>query len=207
MFMTCVEIDRLHPSARQALADCCDMHRNVMRLFATSEAAVSRADEQVLYRVAEQQSRIHLYITSKDRPDLTNATWILAGQSRQRDMQPVLDVLAAGQVFAFDLLAHPSKKIKGEGKNSSRVFLRTPEERAAWLNRQGVKGGFRVMSLQEAEPYDLHGNRTTGKIVLRSIRLRGQLQITDAESFKRAYQEGIGPEKAYGLGMLLLSRG
>ena len=37
MFLTCAAIDRRHPSARQALSDCCDMHRNVMRLFAPED--------------------------------------------------------------------------------------------------------------------------------------------------------------------------
>lgn len=207
MFMTCVEIKRLHPSARQALADCCDMHRNVIRLFASSDDPISRNEEQVLFRVAEQQNRINLYITSKKLPDLSKAGWLMADQCRQRNMQPLLDAFSAGQVFGFDLLAHPSKKTKGDGKNSARVFLRTPEERLLWLTHQGEKYGFRILNLQEDEPYDVYGKRSTGKISLRVVRLKGQLQITDADAFKAAYQNGIGPEKAYGLGMMLLSRG
>ena len=207
MFMTCVEINRLHPSARQALSDCCDMHRNVMRLFASSEDPISRDEKQVLFRVAEQQNRINLYITSKTLPDLSKAGWLVTDQCRQRDMQPLLDAFSAGQVFGFDLLTHPSKKIKGNGKNSARAFLRTPEERLVWLMHQGEKYGFRVLGLQEEEPYDIYGKRSTGRLTLRVVQLKGQLQITNAEAFKAAYQNGIGPEKAYGLGMLLLSRG
>ena len=207
MFMTCVEIDRLHPSARQALADCCDMHRNVMRLFASSNDSINRNEEQVLFRVIEQQNRINLYVTSKKRPDLSKAGWLVADQCRQRNMQPLLDAFSVGQVLSFDLLAHPSRKTKVEGKNSARVFLRTPEERLLWLTRQGEKYGFRILNLQEDEPYDLYGKRATGKIVLRVVRLKGQLQITDVDAFRAAYPNGIGPEKAYGLGMLLLSRG
>lgn len=207
MFMTCVEIDRRHPSARQALADCSDMHRNIMRLFASSTAPVRRCEERVLYRIVEQRSTIQLYLTSQQAPDLSQARWLLAERQRQREMRPLLDGFAAGQVFSFDLLTHPSKKVRGEGKNSARRFLKTAEERFAWLAHQGEKYGFHLLGVHEEEPYDIHGKRSTGRMTLRVVRMIGQLQITEADAFRTAYQNGIGPEKAYGLGMLLLTRG
>lgn len=207
MFMTSVEINRFHPSARQALADCCDMHRNIMRLFASDSAPVSRNDEQVLYRIIEQPNVISLYITSKMPPDMKNASWLCTERCRQRSIQQVLDAFTVGKVFTFDILTHPSKKIKGGGKNSARVFLRSSDERRHWMIHEGEKHGFRLLELKEDEPFDMQGKRYSGKILLRVIRMRGRLQITDAEMFAQAYQNGIGPEKAYGLGMLLLSRG
>ena len=90
------------------------------------------------------------------------------------------------------------------GANSRRVFLRTAQERADWLRHQGEKGGFRVVSLQEDTPFDLHGKRSPGNICLRAVRMMGRLEITDTVRFVDAYQSGIGPEKAYGMGMLLL---
>lgn len=205
--MTCIEMDRLHTSTRQALADCCDMHRNIMRLFPSPNSGNIREEEQVLYRVVEHKNALQLYVTSRSKPDLAEARWLKGESCRQRDMQPLLDAFADDQVYSFDLLAHPSKKMKGEGKNSTRVFLRTPEERAQWLHRQGEKYGFRIAGLREEEPYDLSGKRSTGIMLIRAIRFCGQLQVTDAEAFRLAYQNGIGAEKAYGLGMLMLSRG
>ena len=152
MLMTCVEVDRLHPSTRQALADCCDMHRNIMRLFASSEEKLSRTEEQILYRVVTSNNAVHLYITSKSAPDLSVAGWLKTEHCRQRDLQRLLEGFSAGQVFLFDLLTHPSKKQKQAAGNSKRVFLKTAEERAAWLERQGAKCGFRVISLCQEEP-------------------------------------------------------
>lgn len=207
MLMTCVEVDRLHPSTRQALADCCDMHRNIMRLFASSDDRLCRTDEQILYRVITQNSAVYLYITSKSFPDLNATSWIKKEHYRQQDLQRLLAGFSKGQVFSFDLLTHPSKKQKQANGNSKRVFLRTSEERAAWLSRQGEKNGFHVIGLYEEEPYDMHGKRSTGIMKLRVVRMKGQLQVVDAEKFAAAYQNGIGPEKAYGLGMLLLGGG
>lgn len=204
MLMTCVEMDRLHPSARQALTDCCDMHRNVMRLFASSDDRISRTEEQILYRVVTQHNAIYLYITSKSAPDLRKASWLKTEHYRQRDLQRLLEWFSEGQLFSFDLLCHPSKKQKQPDHNSTRVFLRTAEERAAWLKRQGDRYGFRVVSLQEEEPYDMYGKRATGTMKLRVVRMTGQLLVENVALFTQAYQSGIGPEKAYGLGMLLL---
>lgn len=44
-------------------------------------------------------------------------------------------------------------------------------------------------------------------MTLRVLRMTGVLRVTDAEAFRRGYENGIGPEKAYGLGMLMLRRG
>ena len=202
--MTCAAIDRRNPSARQALSDCCDMHKNIMRLFSFSEMGMARRDERILYRIVEQQNEIMLYLTSTHLPDMRQTAWIKSHTVRQCDLQPLVNRFAPGQSFSFDLLTHPSKKEMRTGANSHRVFLRTARERADWLQRQGEKGGFRVVSLQEGAPFDLCGKRSTGNICLRAVRMKGRLEITDTARFAQAYQSGIGPEKAYGMGMLLL---
>lgn len=204
MYMTCVAIDRHNPSARQALADCCDMHKNIMRLYSSSENSVARCAGKILYRIVEQQNEIMLYLTSTHLPDMRQTAWIKSHTVRQCDLQPLVNCFAPGQSFSFDLLTHPSKKEMRTGANSHRVFLRTARERADWLQRQGEKGGFRVVSLQEGAPFDLRGKRPTGNICLRAVRMMGRLEITDTARFAQAYQSGIGPEKAYGMGMLLL---
>lgn len=204
MYMTCVAIDRHNPSARQALADCCDMHKNIMRLYSSSENSVARCAGKILYRIVERQNEIMLYLTSTHLPDMRQTAWIKSHTVRQCDLQPLVNRFAPGQSFSFDLLTHPSKKEMRTGANSHRVFLRTARERADWLQRQGEKGGFRVVSLQEGAPFDLRGKRPTGNICLRAVRMMGRLEITDTARFAQAYQSGIGPEKAYGMGMLLL---
>ena len=40
----------------------------------------------------------------------------------------------------------------------------------------------------------------------RAVRFSGVLEITDAERFRDGYLRGVGPEKAYGLGMLMLRK-
>lgn len=209
MYLTCASVNRLDASARQALADCCDMHRNVMKLFSFGEETPPRQTQHVLYRMVEQGNDIKLYISSAAAPDLSRAKWLYHGQNaRQRPLDALLTAFHVGRQMGFDLLACPSKKVASEGRpNSARVFLRTPQERRDWLNRQGEKYGFAVCALREYEPVELYGKRKTGNMSLRAVRFSGLLKITDAERFAEAYRQGIGPEKAYGLGMLLLTGG
>ena len=205
MFLTCAPINRQNPSAWQALADCCDMHRNVMRLFA--EAPNASSEVQILYRVLEERAQPYLYLMSSVQPALNEASWLFRGQNaRQRDLTPLLARFAPGAAFGFDLLAYPCKKVDVGRANSVRTFLTTPEERRAWLVRQGEKNGFALRALREDEPADMRGKRRTGLVQIRSVRFSGVLEITDAERFRDGYLRGVGPEKAYGLGMLMLRK-
>ena len=147
--------------ARQALSDCCDMHRNVMRLFAPRENM--RAEACVLFRVLEERGMARLYLTSATPPDLSRAAWaVLRAGRRQRDLSPLLEWFHPGIVFGFDLLAYPCKKVDVGRTNSVRAFLTTPEERRAWLIRQGEKNGFALRALREDEPADMRGKRRDG---------------------------------------------
>ena len=206
MHLTRADIDRSHASARQALGDCCDMHRNVMRLFGSAPG--TRTDGKILYRVLEEAGKPRLYITSHEKPDLSQAAWLFHGrEARQRDLTPLLAAFAQGAEFGFDVLTYPCKKTDVGRSNSVRAFLQTPDERRAWLGRQGEKNGFLLLACREDEPADIRGARKTGAIQIRTVRFTGVLRVTDAIAFRRGYECGIGPEKAYGLGMLLLKRG
>lgn len=206
MFLTCAPIDRQNSSAWQALADCCDMHRNVMRLF--TEALNASGEVQILYRVLEERKQPYLYLMSSAQPALNEALWLFRGRNaRQCDLAPLLARFAPGAAFGFDLLAYPCKKVYIGHSNSVRVFLQTPQERLDWLERQGEKNGFSLSAYHEDEPSDICGKRKTGLVQFRAVRFTGTLRVTDADKFRHGYACGIGPEKAYGLGMLLLRKG
>lgn len=205
MYLTCATINRQHRSARQALGDCCDMHRNVMALYPHVQCPAARSSCGVLFRTMEQQGETLLYLMSETQPNVSEVGWLEVNRVRIRDLEPLRNVLIAGKVLRFDLLAHPSKKVDAERKNSARVFLRTEDERKQWLVRQGAKHGFQVMTVQEKQSFDLHGKRATGTMYLRAVQFCGTFKVTDADLFWNGYVHGIGSEKSYGMGMLLLS--
>jgi CRISPR system Cascade subunit CasE len=205
VYLTCATINRLQQSARQALGDCCDMHRNVMTLYPHVQCLEARKSGGVLFRTMEQRGDTLLYLMSETQPDFSGVEWLNSSSARVRDVAPLRSVLATGKTLRFDLLAHPSKKVNAERKNSARVFLRTEDERKQWLARQGEKYGFSVDASQEKLILDLHGKRSTGPMYLKAVQFNGILRVTDPDMFWKGYTQGIGAEKSYGLGMLLLS--
>ncbi len=133
MILTKVKLDLRSPSARQALTDCGDMHRNIQALFGES-----REDAGVLYRAQKTERGCTVFILSSRKPVFDEASarsgMIPAGT---RDMTAVEGLFAEGRRFRFDLLTMPSKKESDRTrKNSQRRILRDPEERLAWLARK-----------------------------------------------------------------------
>lgn len=204
MYLSKLQLDIANPSVRQALRDCQDMHRNIMKAFDQSRETV-----QMLYRLVERIDCILLYVFSSVQPYWDHV--IKNGYVLQdmKDISSLNTLYGNGSVLHFDLLACPSKKVSANGKkNSSRVMLKTAEERDAWLKRQAAKYGFEVLQcVQPTVDKQISGKRGDNAVLFTAVEFEGVLRITDAELFWKSYAKGIGPEKAYGTGLLMLSRG
>ena len=202
MILSKIEISLSEPAIRAALRDAQRMHRLVSGLFQTP-----REDAQLLYRVRTQGAKVSLYLYA-DRP--VDRSRLLPGMllAGERDLTDWLDSMGADQVWGFELLTMPFKKTpEGDGKNSRRRVLRTREERLAWLARKAEQNGFSLLEAQEYPGEKLcasHPAEKGGRLFLDSYRYSGVLRITDPALFRNAVKNGIGPGKAYGLGMLLL---
>ena len=104
-----------------------------------------------------------------------------------------------------------------------RVALVREEERIAWLARRGreqdgfelahvrLAGGDAAPAAVRADPAgDLRGFKPAGsagghQLTLTAAQFEGELIVTDRERFLHALAEGIGPGKAFGLGLLSIA--
>lgn len=203
MYLTKLELSLSTPVVRAALTDGQRMHRLVCGFF-----NAGRKDAEVLYRSRVRGMLVEMYLYSAVpvKPERLLPGTRLAGQ---RDVTAWLDAMQVGNVFGFQLETVPFKKISGEGSgNSRRRFLRLPEEREAWLRRKADQNGFEILSVKETagEKHIVrHPAETGGSLTVDSKLYTGTLQIIDADLFRRAVCQGIGPDKAYGMGMLLLA--
>lgn len=198
MFLSKFIIDRHNPSARQALINVQDFHRNLMKRFQSS-----RQDAGVLYRLDLSKKDPIVYVLSKIEPQNTGQKDMHLKKSRQMD-QIILSMIN-GKRFGFDILVIPSKKVVAEGKkNSRRITLTTELERLKWFQKKALQYGFQVLSIQELNEVNTYGRHGNNSMLLKGYHYQGQLLIEDEEKFRLAYCEGIGPDKAYGFGMLLL---
>lgn len=199
MYLIKAELDRR--DARGLLADCQQMHRFITGFFGSD-----RQSGQILYRINLVQNKLCIYLYSR-----TSAEHIPDNcHVQQRDVTPWLDAMDVGQLWSFDLIAAPTKKVTSEGKkNSKRRILREPGERQAWLERKADQNGFAILKAQELEQLHVCGRHHAdrgGVMYHDAYHYQGILQITDAEAFRKAMQNGIGSGKAYGFGMMMVKR-
>ena len=207
MILTELTIDWRNPSARHALLDCNDMHRNLMRAFDDVPFDQARKVLGVQYRLLPGvNGSVKVLVLSNTRGswqalEKNGYTW-----RREQNLDALLDAFIDGRVLSFDLFCVPSKKVKCVGKNSRRVCLVSQEDKMTWLNRKGEMGGFSLLQCWENGTFLASGRKKEKNIRFAYTRMIGNLSITDAAQFRKTYQNGIGPEKAYGMGMLLLGR-
>lgn len=203
VYLTKLELPLQSRKAAGLLTDCQNMHRWISTLFEAERQA-----QHVLYRTNMLRGKIQIYLYSDIPPKYIPAEAQVAGQ---RDLGAWLDGMEAGSVWGFDLLAMPSKKAyqAERGKNSQRRLLRHPEERMEWLRRKGQEYGFWVLQAEELEQRHMRGRHRQergGSMYLEAYHYRGILKIQQTDNFRKALTTGIGPGKAYGLGMILLQK-
>lgn len=204
MYLTKLEMPLSDPGVRAALRDAQRMHRRVSSLYGTA-----RAETSVLYRTRLRggTAELYLYSAAPIQKEALLPSMKLAGE---RDLSDWLESMSEGQCWGFDLLTMPFKKLADpEGRNSRRRVLRSREERLAWLARKAEQNGFEILGAEEYAGEKLnavHAETDGGTLYMDPYRYSGLLRIVDAALFRRAVQQGLGPGKAYGLGMLLLRR-
>lgn len=202
MFLSKWKLDGRNPSVLQCFRDCEDMHRNIMKLFSDS-----RKDAGVLYRLLPE--RECLYILSKTSPDYDDNNMGMKCDGI-RNLDEFEKHFEEGEIFLFDIIACPSKKVKYDDmKNSKRKALKSQDEQIEWINRKARQNGFNILEVQcqpEQTIYGTHKLEHGGKMYWNAVRFSGRLCISDSKTFIKGWQEGIGPGKAYGLGMMLVRR-
>ena len=73
------------------------------------------------------------------------------------------------------------------------------------MQRKAEQSGFQILSVREEDNGVLQGIKGERNTGFSTINYIGTLKVTDKELFIKAYTNGLGVEKAYGLGLLLLS--
>jgi CRISPR system Cascade subunit CasE len=176
-----------------------------MKGFPQVDDSNARETAKVLYRVMMNDSIITIYIQSEGKPDLSKYEVLTPTVCKTQDISSLKEKLITGSTWKINLLAVPSKKVLREGKNSNRIFLTKADDRNEWLKRQGEKGGWKIDSIYEKSEQTCCGWKTTDKFRFNTIEFSGIIVIENQEKFWRTFQTGVGPEKAYGCGMFIIT--
>jgi CRISPR system Cascade subunit CasE len=119
---------------------------------------------------------------------------------KQLDLQR----LTKGQHLRFRLRCRPSKRIGSKASEDigKRRGLTAKDEILGWLGRKAEAAGFvvREVAFDRVYWYDSKGgihDKPLGAVVF-----DGVLEVTDPEPLRQAVHNGIGPQKAFGFGLL-----
>ena len=148
-----------------------------------------------------------------------------------KDVKEVYKALTNGMTMVFRLRANPTRKIMtksgpdGRRNHGSRVDLRREADQLGWLERKGRQHGFDLISISTSPDvpdvrisYEENIRKVVGmrkspsksmlsktskkRLTFGSVLFEGRLRISDIDRFREALNQGIGPGKAYGFGLL-----
>ncbi|MCS6803441.1 MAG: type I-E CRISPR-associated protein Cas6/Cse3/CasE [Dehalococcoidia bacterium] len=219
---------------QQDLADCQAMHRRLLSAFADDIGGRAGAGLLYRIEPAAAGRPLTLLAQSLVMPDWTRLPegWLLpvAGNPALSDLGAVLDRIGVGMRFRFRLRANATRKIDtksgpdGARRNGRRVPVRGDEGRLRWIASKAQEAGFAIETVRasaesaaapvlavDARPEPVvRGWRPGGagemrRLTLASVLYEGVLRVTDPSAFRNAIGAGIGPGKAYGMGLLSIA--
>lgn len=183
-----------------------DWHRILWTLFTDRQPE----NREFLFRIEKEwrSSGVDILLQSNCQPGDGNAdVQILAS----RDYRPRLQ---QDQILRFRLVGNPIKTIKDERgrKNSKgeikacRVPLVQEDQQLAWLSRK-LDGAALIESaiVSSRRPIYFRKVGKAGKIL--AVTFDGVLRVSDSKKFLIILQNGIGPAKGFGCGLLSIARG
>jgi CRISPR system Cascade subunit CasE len=219
VFLSQLVLDLRNRDVRRDLADIQQLHRTVMSAFPSASGDNARAQHAVLFRIDNDRSATPtLLIQSQIEPDWGR---LPAGYLHAAPANPAtkpftaLEQIDTGQILRFRLVANPTRKIDtktqedGQRRHGRRVELRNEPDQIAWLQRRATAAGFELVNPEETlivRPLGrMAGRRDTERVTAAAVQFDGLLRVLDHDLFRNAVTAGIGPGKAYGMGLLSLA--
>lgn len=191
-------------AARRDLANPYEMHRTLSR--AVSEV-LKEGRERLLWRLEPTRAYEPPVVLVQT---LTEPDWGVLEEGYAEEVFPpklFYPVFQKGQVLHFRLRANPSKRLATSRK---RIALKTREEKLAWLERRLREGGFHLIPGEQGylvcilQDTFLEVSKQGHLLRVQAVLFEGVLQVQDPERALQTLEQGIGPGKALGLGLLSL---
>lgn len=194
------------------------------KLHATVESSFpSSAGQDVrnLWRIDRLGNALYLLVLSNGKPDFTHIVeqfgWPSSEQKWEtKNYAPLLERIEVGQKWQFRLRANPVHSVKQiadlhtqEHIKRGKVYAHvTVQQQQQWLLDRAANYGFRLQEgsfrvvQQEVRKFQRQRNRVTLGIAT----FEGILEVEDVALFLRTLTCGIGRAKAYGCGLLTITR-
>lgn len=206
MYLTRLELDIKKRSTMKALVSPNIFHSAV-------ESAFPGERERNLWRIDRLNNRYYLLILSDKIPQLDYASERFGYGNKiapyeTKDYSLLLNRVKNHTRWRFRLTANPTKSLKSENEARGKVHAHiTPLYQQRWLIEHSHKNGFSVdessLTITDNIWYKFRKNNDKKhSVTFLAVSYEGILTITDAEKFHKVLINGIGREKAYGMGMM-----
>lgn len=214
MFLSRVEIDMKNRQKIKDLTHLGAYHNWVEESFPDEMAAGIR--NRHLWRIDTLHGKQYLLVLSESQPNPQKlVTYGVEGTVQVKSYDRFLASLVQGQTMRFRLTANPTYAVMQPGSDRGKVYPHvTVQQQRQWLVNKSAKAGFKVLGQANSDGTDnftfdvvsrervpLHRKSGRG-IRLSQVTFEGQLKIDDLELFKQALTQGIGREKAFGMGLM-----
>jgi CRISPR system Cascade subunit CasE len=225
IFLSRLTLNSRLPEVQRDLRDPYQMHRTLSRAWGEGP---EYEQARVLFRVEEGSGAYAVVLVqSKVAPDWSRLPLKNFGSAPQtKEWQPSVK---SDQNLAFRLRGNPT--VKRDGK---RWGLYREQEQHEWIERKAQQHGFALLNVTirtEGQPQRALGRagsevqfwretvaacsqrdkgnvltERTAPAVFCAARFDGILQVTDPQTFQYALENGIGPSKGLGFGLLSIAR-
>lgn len=205
MYLSQLMLDPRSRDVQKDLANRYDLHRTLAKAFLTNYTS-----NRLLYRLeisghSVQPTLLLQSFTEPDWSDLKAGYLYRPARTKSFDYH-----IQAGDVFAFRLVANPTKRMRGEGEIGKRVALYKYEDQLDWIRRKAQNHGFKLTGVSITNLGDAlshkYINKASQKVIHHGVRFEGYLQVVDASLFYDALTSGIGSGKGFGFGLLSIAR-
>lgn len=224
MYLSRVSLNLSHLSAISFASSPYRIHAAVEGAF-SPDAKRTGKEGRVLWRLDDVPNNVNevwLYVQSPERPDLSRICNQAGGSASSwvtKDYDPVLNGVAAGQLWQFRLKANPVRKVfvdKGrsprEGVVGSIQGHVTEAQQRDWLLSRAEAHGFRIAQTEQG--FDRlvvshrgreRFNRQGRPVTLTTARYDGVLVVTDVKAFRHTLGFGMGRARGFGCGLMTIA--
>ena len=167
---------------------------NPYELHRTLSRVLEGHDGRTLWRLeTPPYGAPFILVQSAEMPD-----WEALGTRYLREAEVKAFTLrfTTGRGYYFRLRANPV--VTREGK---RLGL-PDDEKVPWLARKAEQGGFKLLGGRVQETGVIKARRKGAKVTLSVATFEGVLVVVDDVLFRQTIEQGIGPAKAFGMGLL-----